>query len=160
MRQGGQETGIAIIAARHVAEPPDAAALQAAADAEPPLDLFEAPACDPTEAASLADGDTSSADAVPPDAPVADPPDARSTVFTARYRLTLKGPERGRWEVDVVEEADAPLLTVEVVVRGVQRRSGEAAEAERLGPEALAELALPEAAPTITPGLPPGPTRR
>ena len=49
----------------------------------------------------------------------------RHTVYTARYRLVVKGPERGRWEMDVVDEADAPLLAVETVVRGVQRRAGE-----------------------------------
>lgn len=55
-----------------------------------------------------------------PEAPV-----IRHTVYTARYRLIVKGPERGKWEIDVVDEADAPLLTVETVVRGVQRRAGE-----------------------------------
>jgi Fur family ferric uptake transcriptional regulator len=40
------------------------------------------------------------------------PPIVRHTVYTARYRLVLKGPERGRWEADVVDEADAPLVTV------------------------------------------------
>lgn len=56
---------------------------------------------------------------------VAAVPRIRHTVYTARYRLVVKGPERGRWEMDVVDEADAPLLAVETVVRGVQRRSGE-----------------------------------
>jgi hypothetical protein len=70
-------------------------------------------------------------DAPPAGAPAASPP-ARYTVFTARYRLQLKGPDRGKWEVDVVEEADAPLLTVDAVVRGVQRRAGDEIEAERL----------------------------
>lgn len=55
-------------------------------------------------------------------------PVERHTVYTARYRLVIKGPERGRWESDVVAEADAPLLTVETVVRGVQRRAGEESE--------------------------------
>jgi hypothetical protein len=64
----------------------------------------------------------------------------RHTVYTARYRLTLKGPERGKWELNVMEEADAPLLTVEMVVRGVQHRAGEGAEPERLEPQALREL--------------------
>jgi hypothetical protein len=57
----------------------------------------------------------------------------RFTVYTARYRLQLKGPDRGKWDVEVVAEADAPLLTVDVVVRGVQRRAGELTEIERLG---------------------------
>ncbi|MEO7996259.1 MAG: hypothetical protein ABI852_02375 [Gemmatimonadaceae bacterium] len=52
-------------------------------------------------------------------------PRIRHTVYTARYRLVVKGPERGKWEMDVVDEADAPLLAVETVVRGVQRRAGE-----------------------------------
>ncbi len=49
----------------------------------------------------------------------------RHTVHTARYRLVVKGPDRGRWEFECVAEADAPLITVEMVVRGVQRRSGD-----------------------------------
>ena len=52
-------------------------------------------------------------------------PRVRHTVYTARYRLVIKGPDRGKWEMDVVDEADAPLLAVETVVRGVQRRAGE-----------------------------------
>ena len=56
----------------------------------------------------------------------------RYTVFSARYRHTLKGPDRGKWETSVTEEADAPLLTVDAVVRGVQRRSGDVDEIVRL----------------------------
>jgi hypothetical protein len=62
---------------------------------------------------------------------------SRLTVYTARYRLTLKGVDRGKWEVDVVAEADAPLSAVDAVVRGVQRRAGEGAEPERLTAEAF-----------------------
>ena len=61
----------------------------------------------------------------------------RLTVYTARYRLTLKGAERGRWETDVVEQADAPLAAVDEVVRGVQKRSDEEVEAERLDGDAF-----------------------
>ena len=64
---------------------------------------------------------------------------SRFTIHTARYRLTLKGVDRGKWEVDVVAEADAPLDAVEAVVRGVQRRSGEGAEPDRLTTEAFRE---------------------
>jgi hypothetical protein len=78
MRQGGVETGIAVLA---------------------------------VEAEGTAPGD--------------DPAAHRHTVFTARYRTTLKGPERGKWECDVTAEALAPLVTVETVVRGVQRRAGD-----------------------------------
>jgi hypothetical protein len=58
--------------------------------------------------------------------------DQRYTVYTAKYRLVLKGPDRGKWECSVTAEADAPLVTVETVVRGVQRRSGEEEEPERM----------------------------
>ena len=65
------------------------------------------------------------------------PPDSRHTILTARYRLALKGPERGKWEFSLVAEADAPLVTLDAVVRGVQKRAGETAEPERLSAEAL-----------------------
>ncbi|HEX6053770.1 MAG TPA: hypothetical protein VFZ21_31085, partial [Gemmatimonadaceae bacterium] len=64
-------------------------------------------------------------------------PPVRLTVHTARYRLTLKGVDRGKWEVDVVAEADAPLSAVDAVVRGVQRRAGEGAEPDRLNGDAF-----------------------
>jgi hypothetical protein len=75
----------------------------------------------------------------------AEPADERYTVYTARYRLTLKGLDRGKWEMSVTEEADAPLLTVDAVVRGVSRRSGDADETVRLSGDEL-RAALPEAA--------------
>jgi hypothetical protein len=62
---------------------------------------------------------------------------SRLTIHTARYRLTLKGVDRGKWEVDVVAEADAPLAALDAVVRGVQRRAGEGAEPDRLSADAL-----------------------
>jgi len=65
----------------------------------------------------------------------------RHTVFMARYRLHIKGRERGTWEVTVREEADAPLLTVAAVVRGVQRRSGENVDAELIGGDQLRAFA-------------------
>jgi len=58
---------------------------------------------------------------------------ARFTVYTARYRLVLKGPDRGKWDASVIAEADAPLITVDAVVRGVQRRSGDVDAPERMG---------------------------
>ena len=64
----------------------------------------------------------------------------RYTVYTARYRHTLKGPDRGKWKVSVTEEADAPLLTVDAVVRGVQRRSGDLDEIVRLSGEEMSAL--------------------
>ena len=56
----------------------------------------------------------------------------RLAVYTARYRLTQKGPERGKWEFTLNVEADAPLVTVDKVVQGVQRRAGDAEEPRRL----------------------------
>lgn len=55
----------------------------------------------------------------------------RHRVYTARYRYTVKGPERGKWDADVRDEADAPLTTVEMVVRGVQRRAGDVSDPVR-----------------------------
>jgi hypothetical protein len=90
-----------------------------------------------------ADDDSPYADVAPP-VVVAPAPPRRYVVCTARYRHTLKGPDRGKWEVTVTEEADAPLLTVDAVVRGVQRRSGDVDEIVRLsGDELRAALPVP-----------------
>jgi len=65
----------------------------------------------------------------------------RHVVYTARYRLVLKGPDRGKWETNIVAEADAPLVTVDAVVRGVQRRSGDLDDPTRMdGNEVRATL--------------------
>ncbi len=64
----------------------------------------------------------------------------RHTVYTARYRLVVKGPDRGRWEFECVAEADAPLITVETVVRGVQRRSGDLDDPVRYDAASLAHV--------------------
>lgn len=82
-----------------------------------------------------------------PDSADGEPPppldaNARLTIYTAHYRLTLKGPDRGRWETGVAVEADAPLVTLDAVVRGVRHRAGDGAETERLsGDEFRASLA-------------------
>jgi hypothetical protein len=70
----------------------------------------------------------------------------RLVVYTAKYRLTIKGSERGKWEFDMHAEADAPLVTVETVVRGVQRRSGDAQDPERLTGDEFRALLPPPAA--------------
>lgn len=72
------------------------------------------------------------ADAAPPD----DSPE-RLTVYRAHYRLVVKGPERGAWEMGLIEEADAPPPTVGVVVRGVHERAGGDDEPERLTGDAF-----------------------
>jgi hypothetical protein len=70
----------------------------------------------------------------------------KHTVFTAHYRHTLKGLDRGKWQVTVVEEADAPLVTVETVVRGVQRRAGDVDEPTRMDGDAVREVLTAAAA--------------
>jgi hypothetical protein len=62
---------------------------------------------------------------------------SRHVVYSARYRWTRKGPERGKWECEVVAEADAPLLTVEAVVQGVQHRSSEPLEVQKVDGDAV-----------------------
>ena len=69
----------------------------------------------------------------------------RLAVYTARYRLVLKGPERGKWEFAMQADADAPLLTVDKVVQGVQRRSGDAEDAIKLTGEEFSALITPRA---------------
>ena len=176
IRQGGMETGIAIVAA----DPEGWTGSEPAAEA-PVTEATYSPAlaCDPTDdaagpapaatgdaivAAEGAPGDEAAAmaadDEVPDLAALADGEvlagelaaegaegyvrqPRRHTVYTARYRATLKGPERGRFEVEVHEEADAPLVTIDAVVRGVQHRAGEPTEPERLTGEQLRGLAAP-----------------
>ena len=71
----------------------------------------------------------------------------RIVVYTARYRLTLKGLDRGKWEASVFAEADAPMVTVEAVVRGVQRRSGDVDDATRMAGDDVREF-IAQKAPT------------
>jgi hypothetical protein len=49
----------------------------------------------------------------------------------------LKGPDRGKWETSIVAEADAPLVSVDAVVRGVQRRAGDVDDPTRLDGDEL-----------------------
>ena len=167
IRQGGVETGVAVVAEDpRIASPNGAGAPDAIsesettqADAAPMADatsngVEHASAVDassdavsePVEAIASGDdadagaGDDDEAEARAgdeDDAESAAAPPARFTIHTARYRLTLKGVDRGKWEVDVVAEADAPLEALDKVVRGVQRRSGEGAEPDRLSTEAF-----------------------
>lgn len=126
LRQGGVESGVAVLAVRH--EEPVA---PVAPDGEA-LPAGEGPArCDPTDAAAGA----------PPSAlPATVGAAPRHTVVTASYHLALKGAERGRWTFELREEADAPLLSLDAVVRGVHDRAGDAAEVERLDAPALRQL--------------------
>lgn len=151
MRQGAVESGIAVVSAAQepAAEPEMPAANEPAAnepavnEPEPPAMSGAAPSGDRDDGGSQMAMD----ELLPADEPACATDDAepagdatpivRHTVYTARYRATLKGPDRGKWEFSLVAEADAPLVTIDAVVRGVQRRSADAAEPERLTPEAL-----------------------
>jgi len=112
IRQGGVESGVAVIAAL-----PERVEESIVADAPP--------------VASDVIGEQGTGDERSP-VPRSLSPDPRYTVYTATYKLVLKGLDRGKWECAVVAEADAPLVTVETVVRGVQRRSGDTDEPERM----------------------------
>ena len=112
IRQGGSETGVAVVAVHPRRDGSDSLA-----GSNPDL---------------LAADDTPVLVATRHDATA-----ERLTIYSARYRLTLKGVDRGKWEADIVPEADAPLSTVDLVVRGVQRRAGELAEPERLSGDAF-----------------------
>jgi hypothetical protein len=72
----------------------------------------------------------------PADSALATSPDQRSAlryaILTARYSLTLKGPDRGKWDFEVVHDADAPLDAMERVARGMAHRVGEDGEPDLL----------------------------
>ncbi|MEW5918848.1 MAG: hypothetical protein AB1762_20770, partial [Gemmatimonadota bacterium] len=74
----------------------------------------------------------------------------RYEILSARYKLVLKGTERGQWSVDVRHEADAPLETIDRVVRGVALRTGEDGEPQLLHTDAF--LAAVSDAPFVTDG--------
>lgn len=112
MRQGGVETGVAVVAALPL----------------PPEPVDEQIEDEPPEALSESAGE----EFLPIEEEDREIIVHRHTVFTARYRHTLKGPDRGKWEVDVQAEADAPLVTVDQVVKGVMKRAGEPFEPERI----------------------------
>ena len=116
IRQGGMESGVAVVAAH-----PEVVPAPVLADAQPVDDEIE-----PNEDKASVE------DATP----------RRYTVYSAKYKLALKGPDRGKWECSVVAEADAPLVTVETVVRGVLRRSGDADEPDRMSGDEARELVL------------------
>lgn len=138
IRQGGQESGVAVIAVHHEEPDPDDVELTQEVEVEPEVGTeHELHAAPEAEVGAEADDDEAEADvAIRP---------TRYTVYTARFRHTLKGPERGKWELTVTEEADAPLLTVDAVVRGVSRRAGETDETIRLSGDEF-RAALPEPA--------------
>lgn len=64
----------------------------------------------------------------------------RHTVYTARYRVAVKGADRGKWEFEIRADADAPLPTVDAVVDGVMQRAGEPFEPERISASAFRSI--------------------
>ena len=132
IRQGGMESGVAVLAVERAEE-----TTVATTPAEPvgSAESLESGETGPEEDGTVIEN-AAELGAVRPTATAA----RRYTVFSARYRHTLKGPERGKWEVGLTEEADAPLLTVDAVVRGVQRRSGDAEEIVRMSGEEVRGL--------------------
>jgi hypothetical protein len=137
IRQGGVESGVAVIAVSHGLPTSGEAAAEYSRRAF--LDSARAPA--ENEVHAPAENEVHAPAENEVHAPAEN--DSRLTVYTAKYRLTLKGPDRGKWEFALQAEADAPLLTVDKVVRGVQQRSGDAEEPVRLsGDEFRALLPL------------------
>lgn len=120
LRQSGVETGVAVVAARPIAPEP----------AHIPL------VSEPPEALSESAGD----EFLPIEEHDRSIVVHRHTVFTARYRHTLKGPDRGKWEVDVQADADAPLVTLDDVVKGVMKRAGEPFEPEKISASAFRSI--------------------
>ena len=133
IKQGGTESGVAVVAVR-AAELSDPSVTPPHGD---PLaaEIVSPDAESPPEAESREPSAGSPQEAESPE-----PRAARLTVYTAKYRLVLKGPERGKWEFAMQAEADAPLVTVETVVRGVQRRSGDIEDPTRLSGDELRAL--------------------
>ena len=134
LRQGAVESGVAVVAV----EPPADAAPAVGAPSETRATIDATAPAPPESPHEAPDG------RVEPRAPRGDGPAGRLTIYSASYRLTIKGADRGRWETSVAAEADAPLVTLEAVVRGVRHRAGDDADTERLsGDEFRAALAGP-----------------
>lgn len=121
IRQGGVESGVAIVAARPAVPEPS-----------PMLEL-------PAEDEGSARVGYTDIEAVIPVVQDSEPPEPldasrhnRYEILSARYKLTLKGTERGAWEMELRHEADAPLDTIDRVVRGVALRAGEGDDPESI----------------------------
>lgn len=158
IKQGGVESGVAVVAEHRAEESAPADAVEEAVS-DVAVEIADEIADDvaPEVADDVTDDVAADSSA---DAPADEALPPRFVVHTARYRYTLKGPDRGKWETNVVAEADAPLVTVEAVVRGVQRRSGDVDDPVRMDGEevraTLDELARAAALAASTPGAPPG----
>lgn len=143
IRQGGRESGVAVVTLRPEVPESEVAEQDAVADGQLDAgvesvddvgnvddvenldDAESVDGVDGIDGADLVDDvdDLLNGSAETVETPPPAPP-RRFTVLRANYRLQLKGPDRGKWEVGVVEEADAPAATVDEVVRGVHERAG------------------------------------
>ena len=122
IRQGGIESGVAIVAARPPQPIPSDLSIPPGEDFSDELGVeTDVEAVIPV----VVDGD-----APLPSKPPFDPDNPRYEILSARYKLVIKGTERGAWETEVRHEADAPLDTIDRVVRGVALRTGEDGEPE------------------------------
>jgi hypothetical protein len=163
IRHGGKETGVAVITIRPEAPASEAEETAPAALNESTIEGDTLAASEPAAQRDASPGDDSSRDALlagdlaeEEAAEHGDGDEAaeqlfpqRFTVLRAHYRLVLKGPERGKWEVGITEEADAPASTVQEVVRGVHERAGGTVasgddEPERLTGEAFRAALIEE----------------
>jgi hypothetical protein len=123
IRQGVLETGVAVVAVTPSGEG-DGTGRGAGEGNEEPLPADSAN--DEATADTVVDPSASS--------------DGRLVVYTARYRLTRKGPDRGKWLFEIAATADAPLATVDAVARGVTLRAKDVTETERLSGEQMRTL--------------------
>ena len=140
IRQGVVETGVAVIAVTPGGEEAEA---QGGAEEQAQWGAGEAVEAEPTASPSpTVPSDATVPLPLDPTVPLPVPGihDDRLVVFTARYRLTRKGPDRGKWLFECGATADAPLATVDAVARGVTQRSKDLTETERLSGDQLRAL--------------------
>ena len=127
IRQGQQESAVAVVAVQGLEVP--------VTEREVSLEVTPA---DARGGRDVPFGDTTPNGGFSDSGPSVPRPEDRSglrfSIVTARYCLTIKGPDRGKWEFDLVHDADAPLDAVERVVRGVAHRVGDAGDPDLLSP--------------------------
>lgn len=141
IRQGVVETGVAVVA---VTPGREEAQAQWGAGEQAQWGAGDTGGAEAEEASGAREGEvTQSADSAystGPEHPTMPLPADRLVVFTARYHLTRKGPDRGKWLFECGATADAPLATVDAVARGVTQRSKDLTETERLSGDQLRTL--------------------
>lgn len=138
IRQGVMETGVAVVAALPDLEPQVDSGAEEQAERGAAEGQGEVVDAVTSEATTEPSPYLDATPAEPVDLPsVETPAESRYVVFTASYRLTRKGADRGKWSFELAATADAPLATVDTVVRGVMQRSKDLTESERLSGEQL-----------------------